>query len=126
MTLNVRKTLFPASQLFSGQEQQLLKMYLPSRYSTLGLACHSSPFNYDDSTRSKSNFQNNGKDISCSRLPELPVKSHFKALGLYNFIRGTVLGGLLKGGGGGLYPTGNIRGIKKCSERKDKTYLRNE
>lgn len=54
--------------IFSGQEQKLLKMYLPSRYSTLGLACHSSPFNYDDSTRSKSNFQNNGKVISYSRL----------------------------------------------------------
>ena len=38
------------------------------------------------------------------------VKSHFKALGLYNFKRG--LGGLINGGGG-LYPGRLISGIKK-------------
>ena len=42
------------------------------------------------------------------------VKSHFKALGLYNFIRG--FGWAYKeggGGGGGLYPGGLISRIKK-------------
>ena len=37
-----------------------------------------------------------------------------------------VLSGLINGGGG-LYPGGLINGIKKnVSERRDKTYLRNE
>ena len=45
------------------------------------------------------------------------VKSHFKALGLYNFIRG--FGGLINGRGGGLYPGGLISGIKKMF-RNDK------
>ena len=40
------------------------------------------------------------------------VKSHFKALGLYNFKRG--FGWVYKrGGGGGLYPGGLISRIKK-------------
>ena len=40
------------------------------------------------------------------------VKSHFKALGLYNFKRG--FGWAYKrGGGGGLYPGGLISGIKE-------------
>ena len=40
------------------------------------------------------------------------AKSHFKALGLHNFIRG--FGWLINGeGGGGLYPGGLISGIKK-------------
>lgn len=84
------KNIISCFIIFSGHEQKLLKMYLPSRYSTLGLACHSSPFNYDDSTRSNSNFQNNGKVMSCSQLTlkGLPVKSHFKASRLYNIIRG--------------------------------------
>ena len=38
------------------------------------------------------------------------VKSHFKALGLYNFIRGF---GWAYKRGGGLYPGGLIGGIKK-------------
>ena len=56
------------------------------------------------------------------------VKSHFKALGLYNFKRG--FGWAYKRGGGGregLYPEGLISGVKKnVWERPDKTYLRNE
>jgi len=32
------------------------------------------------------------------------IKSHFEVLGLYNFIK--VLGGLINGGGGSLYPGG--------------------
>ena len=53
------------------------------------------------------------------------VKSHFKALGLYNFIRG--FGWAYKrGGGGGLDPGGLISGIKKISELRDKMYLRNK
>ena len=51
------------------------------------------------------------------------VKSHFKALGLYNFKRG--FGWAYKWRG--LYPGGLISGIKKkISKRRDKTYLRNE
>ena len=56
------------------------------------------------------------------------VKSHFKALGLYNF-KG-VLGGLINGGAYirvGLYPSGLINGIRKnVLEQQDKTHLRNE
>ena len=53
------------------------------------------------------------------------VKSHIKALGLYNFKRG--FGRVYKRGGGGLYPGGLIGGTKKnVSEKRDKTYLRNE
>ena len=39
------------------------------------------------------------------------VKSHFKALGLYNFKR--AFEWAYKRGGGGLYPGGLISGIKK-------------
>ena len=50
------------------------------------------------------------------------MKSHFKALGLYNFTKG-VLGGFINGGGGG----GAYKWNKKnVSERRHKTYLRNE
>ena len=53
------------------------------------------------------------------------VKSHFKALGLYNFKRG--LGGLINGGGGGLISGWAYKRHKNnVSERRDKTYLRNE
>ena len=45
------------------------------------------------------------------------VKSHFKALGLYNFIRG--FGGLISG-------WAYKRNKKNVSERQDKTYLRIE
>ena len=51
------------------------------------------------------------------------VKSHFKALGLYNFIR--CFGWAYKWGGGDLYPGGLVSGIKNVSEQQDKTYLRN-
>ena len=50
------------------------------------------------------------------------VKSHFKVLGFYNFIRGFEWAYKR----GDLYPGGFISGVKKCSERRDKTYLRNE
>ena len=49
--------------------------------------------------------------------------SHFKALGLYNFKRGF---GWAYERGGELHPGGLISGIKTVSERRDKTYLRNE
>ena len=51
------------------------------------------------------------------------VKSHFKALGLYNFIRG--FGWAYKRGGGGLYPGGLISGIKKMF-RNDEIKRRSE
>ena len=56
------------------------------------------------------------------------VKSHFKALGLYNFKRAFEWaykrGG---GGGGGLIPGWAYKRNKKnASERRVKTYLRNE
>ena len=55
------------------------------------------------------------------------VKSHFKALGLYNFKRGFGWAYKRGGGGGGLYPGGLISGIEKnVWERLDKTYPRNE
>ena len=50
------------------------------------------------------------------------VKSHFKALGLYNFKRG--FGWAYNQGD--LYPGGLISGIKNVSERRDKMYLGNE
>ena len=64
--------------------------------------------------------------MDITSLNEYPVKSHFKALSLYNLKRG--FGWAYKRGGGeGLYPGGLISGIKKnVSERRDKTYLRNE
>ena len=43
-------------------------------------------------------------------LKAYTVKSHFKALGLYNFKRGF---GWAYKRGGGLYPGGHISGIKK-------------
>ena len=52
------------------------------------------------------------------------VKSHFKALDLYNFIRG--FGWAYKRGGGGLISRGLISEIKKNVSERDKTYLRNE
>ena len=55
------------------------------------------------------------------------VKSHFKALGLYNFKRG--FGWVYKrgGGGGGLISGWAYKQNKKnVSERRDKAYLRNE
>ena len=48
------------------------------------------------------------------------IKSHIKALGLYNFIRG-VGWAYKRGGGGGLILGGDISGIKNVSERRDKT-----
>ena len=42
------------------------------------------------------------------------VKSHFKALSLYNLIRGFGLAYKRVGGRGGLYPAGLISGTKKC------------
>ena len=45
------------------------------------------------------------------------IKSHIKALGLYNFIRG--VGWAYKRGG--LILGGDISGIKNVSERRDKT-----
>ena len=54
------------------------------------------------------------------------VKSHFKALGLYNFIRG--FGWAYKRGGGGGLVSGWAykRNKKHVSEGRGKTYLRNE
>ena len=54
------------------------------------------------------------------------VKSHFKALGLYNFKRG--FGWAYKWvGGGGLISGWDYKWNKSnVSERRDKTYLRNE
>ena len=49
----------------------------------------------------------------CS-FKETTVKSHFKALGLYNFKRGFEWAYKRGGGGGELYPGGLISGIKKC------------
>ena len=49
-------------------------------------------------------------------LVENTVKSHFKALGLYIFIRG--FGWAYKQGEGGLYLGGLISGLKKCFGRK--------
>ena len=47
------------------------------------------------------------------------MKSHFKALGLYNFTKG-VLGGFINWRGeGGLYPGGLISGIKKMFRNDD-------
>ena len=56
------------------------------------------------------------------------LKSHFKAQGLYNFIRGFgwVINGRAYKQGGGLYPNVLISRKKNVSERRDKTYLRNE
>ena len=52
------------------------------------------------------------------------VKSYFKALGLYNFIRG--FGWAYKWGGGGLISGWAYKqNEKNCSERRDKAYLRN-
>ena len=52
-------------------------------------------------------------------LPTCTVKSHFKALGLYNFIRG--FGWAFKRGVGALEAE-----LKNVLEQRDKTYLRNE
>ena len=49
--------------------------------------------------------------LQCNVNMSTTVKSHFKALGLYNFKRG--FGWAYKRGGGGLYPGGLISGIKK-------------
>ena len=58
------------------------------------------------------------------------VKSHFKPLGIYNFITGFGWAYKREGGGGavGAYiMVGLISRIKKnVSERRDKTYLRND
>ena len=62
--------------------------------------------------------------LDSNRL-DYTVKSHFKALGFYNFKRG--FGRAYNYKTGGLYPGELISGIKKnVSERPDKTYLRNE
>ena len=49
--------------------------------------------------------------LRAKNTPSQPllIKSHFKAPGLYN-LKG-VWGGLINGGGGGLYPGGLISGI---------------
>ena len=55
--------------------------------------------------------------MSCHVMSCNTVKSHLKALGLYNFIRG--FGWAYKRGG--LYPGGLISGIEKnVTERQDK------
>ena len=54
----------------------------------------------------------------------ITVKSHFKALGLYNFKRG--FGWAYKRGGGAISGWAYKRNKKNDSERRDKTYLRNK
>ena len=72
---------------------------------------HTQQFFLDEKQNSPNLFKRNYRD-SLGEFSNT-VKSHFKALGLYNFKR--VLGGLINGGGGGggLYPGGFISGIKK-------------
>ena len=52
------------------------------------------------------------------------VKPHFKALGLYNFIRG--FGWAYKRGGGAYIRVGLLVEQKNVLELRDKTYLRNK
>ena len=55
-------------------------------------------------------------------LKAYTVKSHFKALGLYNFKRG--LGWAYKRGGGLISGWAYKRNKKNVSERRDQAYLR--